>query len=156
MQTNHLELHQRAELICQKRSVRFTPIRQKVFNIMAEQLGAISAYDLLDKLRETEKSAKPPTIYRALDFLLEHGFIHKIESTNAYILCPHFGTHHPMQLLICDQCGVVIELHDEKIDDAFSEQALVHGFSISNTTLEAHGHCSDCQAKETALTTTTN
>ncbi|MCE2595097.1 zinc uptake transcriptional repressor Zur [Motilimonas cestriensis] len=150
MHNTSTELLKRAELICQKRSVRFTPIRQKVFSIMAEQLGSISAYDLLDKLRETEKSAKPPTIYRALDFLLEHGFIHKIESINAYILCPHFGTHHPMQLLICDQCGVVIELHDEKIDDAFSEQATSHGFSITNTTLEAHGNCSDCQSNEIA------
>ncbi|MFO6423779.1 zinc uptake transcriptional repressor Zur [Motilimonas sp. KMU-193] len=147
MPNNAIDLLQRAEQICQQRAVRFTPIRQKVFSIMAEQNGSISAYYLLDRLRETEKGAKPPTIYRALDFLLEQGFIHKIESINAYILCPHFGTQHPMQLLICDHCGVVIELHDETIDKAFSVQAQHHGFSISNTTLEAHGICQPCQEK---------
>ncbi len=111
---------------------------------MAQQGGAISAYDLLDKLKLTEKSAKPPTVYRALDFLLENSFIHKIESTNAFILCPHFGTQHPMQLLICDDCGTVIELHDEVIDTSFSQQAVNHGFAITNKTIEAHGLCANC------------
>ncbi len=62
---------------------------------MSLQDGAISAYDLLDLLREAEPQAKPPTVYRALDFLLEQGFVHKVESTNSYVLCHLFDRPHP-------------------------------------------------------------
>ncbi|RJG47911.1 zinc uptake transcriptional repressor Zur [Motilimonas pumila] len=139
------QLFQKATELCQQRQIRFTPIRQKVFLLMLASPGAISAYDLLEQLQQTEKSAKPPTIYRALDFLLEQGFIHRIESDNTFILCPHFDSHHAMQLLICDHCGTVIELHNEAIDKTFNDTALSHGFLVNNKTIEAHGTCKDCQ-----------
>jgi len=137
-------LLERAIDICKQKKVRFTPIRQRVFLLMAEQKGAISAYDLLDLLKKYEANAKPPTIYRALSFLLEHHFIHRIESLNAYLMCHHCGCEHPMQLLICDKCHKIIGLTDPVIDDAFSEQAKQSGFQITNKVLEAHGICYNC------------
>ncbi|GJA09805.1 hypothetical protein KAM483_20400 [Aeromonas caviae] len=101
---------------------------------------------MLAQLQQTEAHAKPPTVYRALDFLLEQGFAHKVESLNAFIFCCHFDHAHPMQLLICDRCGEVVELHDPAIDGAFSEQAHQHGFTITNKTIEAHGQCARCSA----------
>ncbi|MGS9277743.1 transcriptional repressor, partial [Salmonella enterica subsp. enterica serovar Infantis] len=77
------ELLAQAEKLCALRTVRLTPQRLEVLRLQSLQQGAISAYDLLDVLRETEPQAKPPTIYRARDFLLEQGFVHKVESTNS-------------------------------------------------------------------------
>ncbi|HEY5716732.1 MAG TPA: transcriptional repressor [Psychromonas sp.] len=138
-------LLQRATNICKQKRIRFTAIRQRVFQLMVEQEGAVSAYDLLEQLQQHDANAKPPTIYRALDFLLEHHFIHRIESLNAYLMCAHFGCEHPMQLLICDRCKKVIELSDPVIDAAFSQQAKQSHFQITNKVLEAHGICRNCQ-----------
>ena len=137
-------LMQRAQQICAQKKLRFTPNRQYVFQLMAKQKGAISAYDLLEKLKLHDNKAQPPTIYRALDFLLENHFIHRVESINAYLMCDHFGCEHPMQLLICDQCKSVIALNDPVIDDAFLAQAKLSGFKITNKVLEAHGICYNC------------
>lgn len=138
---------ERAERLCQQRGVRFTPTRRHVFTLMAGHNGAVSAYDLLDRLKELEPNAKPPTVYRALDFLLAQGFVHKVESLNAFLFCDHFAEHHPMQLLICTHCGRVVELHDEAINNAFEHQAQLHGFAITSQSIEAHGHCRQCQAE---------
>ncbi|MEH6453829.1 MAG: transcriptional repressor, partial [Psychromonas sp.] len=110
------------------------------------------AYELLELLKQHETNAKPPTIYRALDFLLENHFIHRIESLNAYLMCDHFGCEHPMQLLICDHCKQVIELSDPNIDQAFFQQAQKSGFHITNQVLEAHGICQQCQAQNVTST----
>ena len=100
----------RARAICEQNGARFTSIREKVFRLMAENHGGQGAYELLEQLKQTEPAAKPATIYRALEFLTEQGFIHKIESSNAFMLCQHFDKHHPAQLLICEKCGNVTEL----------------------------------------------
>ncbi len=92
--TTTQELLAQAEKICAQRNVRLTPQRLEVLRLMSLQDGAISAYDLLDLLREAEPQAKPPTVYRALDFLLEQGFVHKVESTNSYVLCHLFRPAH--------------------------------------------------------------
>ncbi|MCC4266041.1 transcriptional repressor [Oceanimonas baumannii] len=140
---------ERAERLCEQRSVRFTPTRRHVFTLIAGHKGAVSAYELLDQLKELEPNAKPPTVYRALDFLLAQGFVHKVESLNAFLFCEHFAEHHPMQLLICTQCGDVIELHDEAINRAFEHQAELHGFAITSQSIEAHGQCRRCRSENT-------
>lgn len=109
------ELLAQAEKLCAQRNVRLTPQRLEVLRLMSLQQGAISAYDLLDLLRESEPQAKPPTVYRALDFLLEQGFVHKVESTNSYVLCHLFDQPtHTSAMFICDRCGVVKEEFNAK------------------------------------------
>ncbi|WP_105200118.1 MULTISPECIES: transcriptional repressor [unclassified Pseudoalteromonas] len=136
----------KAKRMCDSKGARFTPIREKVFRLLASTESGVGAYDLLEQLKVTESSAKPATIYRALDFLAEQGFIHKIESTNAFMLCHHFESIHPVQLLICDQCGHVAELHSSVLSHELSALALEHGFSVSAQTIEAHGICKNCQS----------
>lgn len=98
--------------------MRLTPQRPEVLRPMSLQDGAISAYDLLDLLREAEPQAKPPTVYRALDFLLEQGFVHKVESTNSYVLCHLFDQPtHTSAMFICDRCGAVKEECAEGVED---------------------------------------
>jgi Fur family zinc uptake transcriptional regulator len=142
-----LRLVTKAEQICENRGARLTPARREVFEILAAESGAIGAYDLLDKLKSAVPNAKPPTIYRALDFLQEQGFVHKISSSHSYVLCSHFGHHHPVQMLICQRCGSVQEIQSDGVYDALRKQAENQGFTVATQTIEAHGLCHDCQAK---------
>jgi len=134
-----------AQQVCQKKGARLTKTREKVFLLLAKHEGAVGAYDLLDELKKLDSSAKPATIYRALDFLSKQGFVHKIESINAFIMCHHFGDcNHPVQLLICDQCGHVEEIQSNNFDLALRSMADANGFTITHQIVEAHGHCKAC------------
>ena len=139
------QLVHKAKQVCDNRGARFTAVREKVFRLMAAKQGGVGAYDLLEELKLSEPGAKPATIYRALDFLSELGVIHKIESTNAFMLCHHFDHIHPVQLLICDECGNVDELHSSLISHELNNLASEKGFTVSNQTIEAHGKCNKCK-----------
>ena len=141
---NAFQLEQ-AKSVCQQRGARLTPVRGQVLQILAKQEGAIGAYDLLEKLQRLDSAAKPATIYRALDFLSKQGFVHKIESINAFVMCHHFGEcNHPVQLLICDQCGKVKEIQSNELDDTLRKLGAENGFTISHQIVEAHGTCQTC------------
>ncbi|ALB56385.1 zinc uptake transcriptional repressor Zur [Cronobacter universalis] len=143
------EVLAQAEKLCQQRNVRLTPQRLEVLRLMTIQPGAISAYDLLDLLRETEPQAKPPTVYRALDFLLEQGFVHKVESTNSYVLCHLFDNPaHTSAMFICDRCGVVKEEAAEGVEDIMHALAARMGFALRHNVIEAHGLCAACAEVE--------
>jgi Fur family zinc uptake transcriptional regulator len=135
----------RAKHICDQKGARFTTIREKVFRLLAGTNSGVGAYELLEQLKLTESAAKPATIYRALEFLTEQGFIHKIESNNSFMLCHHFDHHHPAQLLICQRCGHVEELHSNTLFKEFSSLADAKGFKIERQTIEARGLCKNCQ-----------
>ena len=131
---NKTTLIHKARAYCEQRGARFTPLREKVYEILVSKHGPMGAYELLDSLKETESSAKPATVYRALDFLLDFGFIHRLESTNAFVACYHFGCNHPVQ--------------SEGLQETLDSQAKQHGFKVSKQTIEAHGLCADCQQTE--------
>lgn len=143
----HSNEHQvyKARQFCEEKGARFTLLREKVYALLLEQQGAVGAYELLDSLKLTESNAKPATVYRTLDFLLEFGLIHKIESTNAFVACHHFDCNHPVQFLICDTCGDVREIQSEGLKDTLDNQASSVGFSVVKQTIEAHGTCATCQ-----------
>lgn len=134
-----------AEQLCRQRNVRLTPQRLEVLRLMSQQPGAISAYDLLDLLRIAEPQAKPPTVYRALDFLMDQGFIHRVESANSYILCHHFGQPmHTSALFICDRCSQVTERTTEDVEKTLQKLAKESGFALRHSVVEAHGLCTGC------------
>ena len=138
-----------AEALCLQRGVRLTPQRLEVLRLMCEHNSAISAYDLLDLLRVSEPQAKPPTVYRALDFLLEQGFIHRVESANSYLVCPHFSEpSHISAMLICDRCGLVTERHADGVQDILKTLTQESGFTLSHSVIEAHGLCPSCREVE--------
>lgn len=143
--TTENPLLSQAEQLCEQRNVRLTPHRLEVLRLMSQQNGAISAYDLLDLLRQSEPQAKPPTVYRALDFLLEQGFVHRVESTNSFVLCHHFAEpSHTSAFFICDRCGLVTEQTTQGIEDILQRMAAVAGFTLSHNVVEAHGFCPQC------------
>ena len=145
------------ERACRDRGLRLTPIRARVLGLIARQGKPIKAYDLLEQLRadnaRTDKSddeestgaAAPPTIYRALDFLLANGFIHKLESINAFVACHHpNAAQHSVPFLICDRCHSATELEDAGIVASLDAAARALGFAPQAQTLEVHGLCAKC------------
>ena len=138
------------ERACSERGLRLTDIRARVLGLVADAGKPIKAYDLLDKVREGEgaDAAAPPTVYRALDFLLANGFIHKLESVNAFVACHHpNAAQHSAPFLICDGCHKAVELEDEHVVATLDAQARALGFSPQTQTLEVHGLCAECAGK---------
>lgn len=135
------------ERACRERGLRLTPIRARVLGLIADAGRPLKAYDLLDQVREGEGpgAAAPPTVYRALDFLLANGFIHKLQSVNAFVACHHPNTaQHSVPFLICDRCHNAVELEDRHVVAALDARARALGFEPQAQTLEVHGLCERC------------
>lgn len=141
---------ERAIDICARRGARLTDLRRQVLELIWAGHTPLGAYDLLDKLKTKRGKAAPPTVYRALDFLLNHGLIHRIESLNAYVGCTAPELPHGGQFLICRICGATAELNDLRIDTAISERAEAAGFSVENRTIEVDGICPNCNSSSPA------
>ena len=138
------------ERACSEGGLRLTGIRARVLGLVADAGKPIKAYDLLDKVREGEGAgaAAPPTVYRALDFLLANGFIHKLESVNAFVACHHpNAAQHSAPFLNCDGGRKAGELEDEHAVATLDAQARALGFSPQTQTLEVHGLCAECAGK---------
>ncbi|MEO5336512.1 MAG: transcriptional repressor [Magnetospirillum sp. WYHS-4] len=134
-----------AEAVCAKRGARFTELRRRVLEIVWAGHRPLGAYDILDSLGRERGGAAPPTVYRALEFLLEQGLIHRLESLNAYIGCTVPGRPHGSQFLICRACGRVAELDDARIEEAIRLSAETVGFTVERKAVEATGLCPRCR-----------
>jgi Fur family zinc uptake transcriptional regulator len=152
-----ISLLDRAGVICDQRGSRLTELRRQVLGLVLDSETPIGAYDLLDRLRAAHKGAAPPTVYRALDFLLDQGLVHKVERLSAFIGCVHpAGTgeplhhgdgaahHHAAQFLICTRCGRTIELENDDVAAALSTAASSAGFVPHRSTVEVEGLCAAC------------
>lgn len=137
-----------ADELCERRGARLTALRRRVLELVWQSHGPVGAYHILNALKnEDRRSAAPPTVYRALDFLLEQKLIHRIESLNAFVGCVDPGHQHTAQYLICRDCGVLQELEDPAIADAIGRKAEEMGFAIDRQTVEVHGLCRHCAGK---------
>jgi len=133
-----------AEARCAGSGAQLTPLRRHVLALILAADGPLTAYQLLDRLKETRKGAAPPTIYRALDFLLDQRLIHKVERLNAFIPCIETGHDHAAQFLICRQCGAVTEIEDAAAASALEHAAEREGFHPRSTIVEIEGTCAAC------------
>ena len=141
----------RAAAQCATRGAQLTPLRRQVLRLVLAAEQPMGAYALLDQLREERGVAAPPTVYRALDFLLEQGLIHKLERLNAFLPCveaghAHAGHDHPHQFLICKSCGTTMELTDHAVEHALQAAAARVGFRPARMTVEVEGVCARCAA----------
>ena len=142
-----------ARVIVEGANERFTPLRAHVLELVIEAGKAVKAYDLLDRLRPDVGSPKPPTVYRALDFLSRHGLIHRVEALNAYVACDHNHVHdhahdhgdgshrHLAEFFICEKCHRVDERHAHNHEDCIPD-----GFAITRSVVEHYGVCNNCAA----------
>lgn len=133
-----------AETLCAERGVQLTSIRHQVLEMIWESHKAVKAYDLLDKIKPLQPAAKPATIYRALDFLLEQGFIHRIESLNAFVGCGRSGHQHEQLMLICKHCHEVDERSAAGVMQALAKETQDAGFNVHSKAIEIHGICAKC------------
>jgi Fur family transcriptional regulator, zinc uptake regulator len=135
------------ESVCAGQGLHLTPLRRQVLAILAGSSSPLGAYAIIDRLSRLEhKPVAPPTVYRTLDFFLENGFIHKIESRNAYAPCEHLGHAHHGALLLCEKCGRSDEIEDVKLDHLLQEAAKRAGFAPHRQMVELVGLCRDCAA----------
>ena len=133
-----------AKALCAKRNARLTDRRLQVLEILLQSHQPMGAYEILANMNQAQKkqAVAPPIVYRALDFLLDEGLAHRIESKNAYICCAHPGHRSAAQFLICRGCEKVAEL--EKHDFELLSDAARVGFTVDSSVVEIIGHCSDC------------
>ncbi|MBO1073976.1 Fur family transcriptional regulator [Roseomonas marmotae] len=142
-----------ADARCARTGAQLTALRRQVLALVLEAEQPLGAYALLDKLKASRPGAAPPTVYRALDFLLEQGLIHKVERLNAFVGCveaghdhDHHGHAHPHQFLICRDCGLTVEISDPAVAHAVAEAAARAGFTVPQATVEIEGRCAACSA----------
>jgi Fur family transcriptional regulator, zinc uptake regulator len=139
-----------AETLCAKNGTQLTTLRREVLDLILRARAPLTAYQLLDQLKSTRKSAVPPTIYRALDFLIENRLIHRIERLNAFVSCAETDHNHAdAQFFICHQCGTVTELEDHGVSAALAAAAAAHGFRPSRAIVELDGLCATCAPPDT-------
>lgn len=140
-------LLERASAICEQRGCRLTELRRQVLGLVLESEVPAGAYELLERLRPAHPGAAPPTVYRALEFLLEQGLVHKLERLSAFVGCVHDGEldhHHAAQFLICTRCRRVDELDDAAVGRALGVAAAQAGFMPHRSTVEVEGLCQVC------------
>lgn len=137
-----------AEAACAARGLRLTPIRRQVLEALYATHRPLSAYDLIDALGgEGQKRLAPVTIYRALDFLLENAFVHRLESRNAFIACPfHHAPGDLVVFMICEQCGGVDEAVSDELRRTLAQLARRQGFTPHARVIELAGSCAHCSA----------
>ncbi|MGE0045608.1 MAG: transcriptional repressor [Hyphomonadaceae bacterium] len=135
-----------AERVCAEAGETLTPLRKRVLELLLAAPGPAKAYDLLPKLEgEGGGPAKPPTIYRALEFLMKLGLAHKIESINAFVACDVGACARATIFLICDNCGKAEEFDAGHAMVDLGEAAKKDGFEIKRTMIEASGLCKECR-----------
>lgn len=133
-----------AEKTCASRGLRLTRLRRRVLELVWDRHEPIKAYDILDQLRQEHQGAAPPTVYRALDFLLQASLIHRVETLNAYVGCGNPDRLHIGQFLLCRQCGAVAELDAPEITAILTGEARNLGFQVARQTVEIRGLCPRC------------
>ena len=134
-----------ASALCADRGVRMTAVRETVLKLLWQSHKPLSAYQLKDQLSEISgKSIAPPTVYRALEFLLDQGFVHRIPSLNAFVGCPFPNSEHSNIFLICDQCHRVGEIADRQINQLFEQRSNKINFKLRTKIIELFGLCPNC------------
>jgi Fur family zinc uptake transcriptional regulator len=137
-----------AEALCAVRGQRLTPLRRQVLETLAESHKALGAYEIMERMAGQGPRPAPITVYRALDFLLENGLVHRIESRNAFLAC--IGDHHAAGsgttvFLICERCGAVGEASSAAVAETLQTAARAVGFTPKARVIEVTGICAHCR-----------
>jgi Fur family transcriptional regulator, zinc uptake regulator len=138
-----------AEALCAARGQRLTPLRRQVLETLTESHRTLGAYEIMDRMAEQGPRPAPITVYRALDFLLENGLVHRIESRNAFLACigKHEAGSGTTVFLICERCGAVGEANSKAVADTLQSAARAAGFAPKTRVIEITGVCAHCGTK---------
>jgi Fur family zinc uptake transcriptional regulator len=137
------------EAVCAARRLRLTPARAFVLEALLESHRALTAYELLERLAAAGLGSQPPVVYRALDFLVAHGFVHRIERLGAFVACTHGLGHrageHSAGFLVCRACRTVAETAVPRPAPGLVAEAEAAGFAVERIVVEAEGLCAGCR-----------
>ena len=134
-----------ATAICRERGVQMTELRRGILELLWARREPASAYQLMEALkRRDSRPVGPPTVYRALAFLMAQGLVSKIETLNAYLPCAHPERDHDCMFFICQGCRASVEFVDPRITTLLAEHAAVLGFVATSRTVEVEGRCARC------------
>ncbi len=136
-----------ATSLCDARGAQLTKLRRQILKLLWESGRPTRAYELIEtlKLRDS-RPVGPPTVYRALEFLMSQGLVSKIESRNAYVPCAHPERQHDCLFFVCSNCGASAEIEDPRVGRLLSENAAVLGFRATRHVVEVEGTCASCIA----------
>ena len=135
-----------AEKVCERRAQKFTPIRRQVLQALLSSHRPLGAYEVIDELAKSMPRPAPITVYRALEFLMDNGLVHRIESRNAYLACAHDHDAAAMvAFLICEKCGSVGEIPAAPVAQSLNAAARSTGFVPKLSVVEITGTCAHCQ-----------
>lgn len=137
-----------AEAICRARGGRLTSQRRAVLTKLLATGRPVTAYELLDLMRPEDSAITPASVYRSLDFLLDMGLVHRLDSTRSFVACEHPEHPHAGQFLICRTCGTVVEAEDKRIVRATADLGERHGFILDHRTVELTGVCGTCRTND--------
>ena len=138
-----------AERICAQRAQKFTPIRRHVLEALLSSHRPLGAYEVIDELAKSMPRPAPITVYRALDFLMENGLVHRIESRNAFLACAHDHDAASMvAFLICEHCGSVGEIAAAPATQSLNDAVRMTGFTPKLSVVEITGTCAHCHATD--------
>ena len=133
--------------LCSARGVQLTELRRRILELLWESGRPTGAYELIEALRlQSSRPVGPPTVYRALEFLMSQGLVSKIESRNAYVPCAHPERGHDCLFFICSDCGASAELEDLRVEQLLAEDAAVLGYRVTRRVVEVEGTCASCIA----------
>jgi Fur family zinc uptake transcriptional regulator len=136
-----------AEALCAKRGERLTPMRRQVLEALLSSHKPLGAYEIIDKVATHGGRPAPITVYRALDFLIEQGLVHRIESRNAFIACVHGHAGEELVVfLLCERCGAVGEASADTLAGTLSAAARAAGFAPKTAVIEIPGVCAHCRS----------
>jgi Fur family zinc uptake transcriptional regulator len=138
----------RAERLCSARGQRFTPLRRRVLRLIAEASQPLGAYDILARLAAEREKVTPPTVYRALDFLSGQGLVHRVHSKNAFVVCRAADAPHSAALLICHECGRVLEVPCRALEGHVVANAAEFDFAVESLAVEVRGRCAACRREQ--------
>ncbi|WJF89702.1 Fur family transcriptional regulator [Paraburkholderia bonniea] len=139
---------QHADTLAAKRGLALTPLRRQVYALILASGKPIGAYDLLAALAPERGRVPPTTVYRTLEFLVDNGFIHRIESKNAFFACCEIGEPHQSQFLICETCGNTVEIPGGALAEQLAHTHPAHGFEVHHQVVELSGLCATCKARQ--------
>ena len=141
---NHSQFIKSASAHCVKNGANLTELRRQVLELVLQHDGVVKAYQILNDLQQTRGSAAPPTVYRALDFLVEQGILHRVDALNGYVVCHHLDCAHPSIIVTCRECGKVDEMAAQEGFDALRQACEAHGFAIEQQQILLNGRCANC------------
>ncbi|MGC2198589.1 MAG: Fur family transcriptional regulator [Stellaceae bacterium] len=135
-----------AQRICTLRGARLTPVRRRVLELILRADQPMGAYAVLAEMQRGRGKVGPPTVYRALDFLIAHKLVHKVETSSAFVACNDVEHPHESQFMICEDCGVTEEIRDDEIVQSLRRLGEGRGFIVERQIVEARGRCPACRS----------